>query len=87
MVCWFNCGKAHVMLAFFVASVCLSLLRVHMVLRWHFGTKDLSGNFLSRIVGANLWGLWVRGEPRKTAGSILRGAARSRTLKEGPNVC
>ena len=25
-------------------------------------------------------------EPRKTAGPILRGAARSRTLQEGPNV-
>ena len=31
--------------------------------------------------------LWVGGEPGKTAGPILRGAARSRTLQEGPNVC
>ena len=32
-------------------------------------------------------GEWVGGEPRKTAGPTLRGAARSRTLQEGPNVC
>ena len=31
--------------------------------------------------------LWVGGEPGKTAGPILRGAARSRTLQEEPNVC
>ena len=31
--------------------------------------------------------LRVGGEPRKTAGPTLRGAARSRTLQEGPNVC
>ena len=31
--------------------------------------------------------LWAGGEPRKTAGPTLRGAARSRTLQEGPNVC
>ena len=30
--------------------------------------------------------LWVRGEPRKTAGPTLRGAARSRTLQEGPRM-
>ena len=34
-----------------------------------------------------LWELWVGGEPRKTAGPILRGAATSRTLQEGPNLC
>ena len=31
--------------------------------------------------------LWVGGEPGKTAGHILRGAARSRTLQEGPRCC
>ena len=30
--------------------------------------------------------LWVGGEPRKTAGPTLRGAARSRTLQKGPRV-
>ena len=29
--------------------------------------------------------LWVGGEPGKTAGPTLRGAARSHTLQEGPN--
>ena len=29
---------------------------------------------------------WVGGEPRKTAGPSLRGAAGRRTLQEGPNV-
>ena len=29
-------------------------------------------------------GWWVGGEPMKTAGPTLRGAARSRTLQEGP---
>ena len=29
----------------------------------------------------------VGGEPGKTAGLTLRGAAMSRTLQEGPNVC
>ena len=58
------------------------------VLRWHFGTKDVSGNFLSRYVLRQIYGgLWVGGEPAKTAGPMLRGAARSRTLQEGPNVC
>ena len=31
-------------------------------------------------------GWWVGGEPRKTAGPTLRGAAGRRTLQEGPNV-
>ena len=31
--------------------------------------------------------LRVGGEPGKTAGPTLRGAAMSRTLEEGPNVC
>ena len=44
-----------------------------------FWLKDLSGNFLSRCVEADLWELWVGGEPMKTAGPILRG----RTLQEG----
>ena len=30
--------------------------------------------------------VWVGGEPWKTAGPTLRGAARSRTLQEGPGV-
>ena len=51
-----------------------------------FRVKVLSGNFLSRCVKADLWWLWVGGEHGKTAGPILRGAARSRTLQEGPNV-
>ena len=42
---------------------------------------------LPRYVEANLWELWVGGEPRKTAGPTLRGAVRCRTLQEGPNVC
>ena len=31
--------------------------------------------------------LRVGGEPKKTAGPTLRGAARSRTLQKEPNVC
>ena len=31
--------------------------------------------------------LWVGGEAWKTAGPTLRGAARSRTLQEGPSMC
>ena len=34
--------------------------------------------------GGTKYMLWVSGEPKKTAGPILRGAARSRTLQEGP---
>ena len=34
-----------------------------------------------------IYGWWVGGEPMKTAGPTLRGAARRRTLQEGPRCC
>ena len=40
-----------------------------------------------RDVLRQIYVLWVGGEPRKTAGPMLRGAVRSRTLQEGPNAC
>ena len=52
-----------------------------LVLRWHFGTKDLSGNFLSRCVKADLWGLWVGGEPRKT--TTVNGTVPLKPLYKG----
>ena len=36
--------------------------------------------------GGTKYVLWVSGEPKKTAGPVLRGAAKCRTLQEGPNV-
>ena len=55
-----------------------------------FWLKDIVHEGLSCCVKTEKWGEggeWVGGEPRKTAGPTLRGAARSRTLQEGPNVC
>ena len=51
---------------------------------WHQGYV---WQFLSHCVVNNLWGMWVGGEPGKTAGPVLWGAALRRTLQEGPKKC
>ena len=47
---------------------------VPMCLCWHFGVKNLSDYLLPRCVEANLWGLRVGGEPKKTAPTHPPGA-------------
>ena len=59
-----------------------------------FSIEDQLAQFYKAWVkvkaGVVSWQIYVgcgfRGEPRKTGGPILRGAAMSRTLQEGPNV-
>ena len=66
--------------------VCLVSVSALTVVVLAFWLRTLSDECLSRCVKADLWE-WVGGEPMKTAGPTLRGAAGSRTLQEGPNVC